>query len=85
MRLGKFYLRILIKSKRRAAKKNALVDSSFSLANMKKDYTNNVKEISASGDVNVSPFVKIVGGLSAGLLFNFFLRLGSKHLCPLPL
>ena len=29
--------------------------------------------------------VKIVGGLSAGLLFNFFLRLGSKHLCPLPL
>ena len=58
-------------SKGRAAKKNALVDSSFSLANMKKDYTNNVKEISASGDV--IDYTREVYDVYCGLAASFYL------------
>ena len=58
-------------AKGRAAKKLSLVDSSFSLANIEKDYTNNVKEISASG--KVIDYTREIYDVYCGLAASFYL------------
>lgn len=55
----------------RAAKKNALVDEKFSLANMSPDYSNNAKSIAASGDV--IDYAREVYDVYCGLAASFFL------------
>lgn len=58
-------------SKGRSAKKTSLVDGAFNLANMTSDYTNNVKEISASGDV--IDYTREVYDVYCGLAASFYL------------
>ena len=58
-------------SKGRAARKPALVDGSFSLANKTDDYTNNVKDISGAGDV--IDYTREIYDVFCGVAASFYL------------